>query len=262
MKNPMHLRPNRNFFLPALLAFLFLGLQVSAQQPAIGNDILYLKDGSIIKGTIMEYIVDSHVRIQTAEGKVHEFPYDQISKKRVRAAKHVEVKPRGYYNETSVGLLIGRSIWWQPAQATIQMVNGYQINRRVMTGFGVGVEWFYGNSYMPLFFEGRYNLRTKAFSPFVVANAGYNAPFLNDNNTNNWGGGAGHKGGLMGSVRVGIRNFPKKDFGYSLSFGYRFQQLRRDFMSSWHNGDVWVEHPVTELTRMNRVEMRIGILFN
>lgn len=60
-----------------LLIFLLVATQLFAQQ---WKDVLYLKNGSIVKGTITEQIPDVSYKIQTESGNVFVYPADEVIK--------------------------------------------------------------------------------------------------------------------------------------------------------------------------------------
>jgi hypothetical protein len=67
------------------LIFVFLtvmfGLSICiGQTPFQAQDILYLKNGSIIKGTIIELVLDKTVKIQTADGSIFVFTMADVEK--------------------------------------------------------------------------------------------------------------------------------------------------------------------------------------
>jgi len=62
----------------SLLAFLFLTSLVFAQTNL--QDVVYLKNGSIIRGTIIEQIPNQSIRLQTADGNVFGFQMEDIER--------------------------------------------------------------------------------------------------------------------------------------------------------------------------------------
>lgn len=47
---------------------------------AQAQDIIYLKNGSIIKGSIVEHVPNSMVKIETSDGYVHKFAIDEVDR--------------------------------------------------------------------------------------------------------------------------------------------------------------------------------------
>jgi TM2 domain-containing membrane protein YozV len=66
-------------FIAAICALsLMLGSGIMAQQNS--DDVVYLKNGSIIKGTIIEQIPGKTIKIQTQDGNIFVYGFDDIAK--------------------------------------------------------------------------------------------------------------------------------------------------------------------------------------
>lgn len=246
--------------------FIILPVLVLTFGWALGqNDVVHLNNGSVIRGTISEYIVKDHVRIKTEEGKYYEYPDSEVKKVSFDGAKLAfSLKEKGYYNVTSLGVLLGINQWGDiAAQPSLQVVQGFHFKGRMNVGIGTGLELVRYQPSLPLFGEFRYHLKKDRFSPYVAANAGYG--FILGNSRNYYFGGEyKSKGGILGGMHVGIRNFARRDLGWNFSVGYRFQQMREAYSYAIQNPltDVISMVPVTERTSMHRFEMRFGIVFN
>lgn len=62
------------------LLILFMLSLCAMLTPAQAQDVVYLRNGSVIKGTIVEHIPNQMVRIETSEGNVHEFTIDEVER--------------------------------------------------------------------------------------------------------------------------------------------------------------------------------------
>ena len=252
-------------FLILLPAFLLCSLALVRAQ---GRDVVKLKDGSVIKGDITEYFKGKHLRIRTLEGTVHQFEDSLVAKQKLKNGNRVVgVKRSGYFNSSTFGLLSGSS-YGGPA-ASFQMVNGYQFLGRFSAGIGVGLDGMRGRRVLPVFADLRAYLRNEGVSPFIVVNGGY--AFHKSSHDYDYSrfdiiGGFGPPsefgGGFLGGVRIGVRNYTSKNFGITFSAGYRFQELKREYLSTFWNGSESVYFPVTEVTKAHRMDVRFGIYFN
>lgn len=65
----------KNYF---LLLILMFSLKIYAQTNL--EEVVYLKNGSIIRGTIIEQIPNDKIKIQTKDGNVFVYKYDEILK--------------------------------------------------------------------------------------------------------------------------------------------------------------------------------------
>lgn len=235
---------------------------------AQGRDLVKLKDGSVVRGTITEHFKGDHLRILTDEGRAYEFADSLIAKQKLKNGQRVvSVKQKGYFNNTSVGLLIGHSNYRGGMGASFQTVNGYQFLGHFSAGLGVGIDGLNGYRVMPVFADVRAYLRKEALSPFVVLNGGYSFhrsrdrggyyPYTLDLTAPNEMG-----GGMMFGARVGVRNYTSTHFGITLSAGYRYQKMVSEYLSSFYNGEDYMYFPVTEETQSHRFDLRFGIYFN
>lgn len=69
----------------ALLAFAIISIgSISAQSM---QDVVYLKNGSIIRGMVIEIVSDGNVKVQTADGCVFVYPMTDVQKIQKKSKK-------------------------------------------------------------------------------------------------------------------------------------------------------------------------------
>ncbi len=243
-----------------------------------GNDIVKLRNGSVYRGTIIEKIPTQHVLFKTLDGREMTFPMDEVKSADMNGNSRVKVQvPRppvevknGYFNNTDVGLMFGLNDYGGiNTQPTLNMVNGYQFGRYSL-GAGIGYANFQYQHFMPLFLDARAYLREKEdFSPYVAVQAGYALGLTSPNYypqiyaIDFMYPGEPHKSnGFIGGVQLGIRKYTSQRFGYNFSLGSRMLKSRSEY-TTWHwNGTESIPVEVSEVARMIRSEVRIGIYFN
>jgi hypothetical protein len=237
---------------------MVLGFAASAQ-----NDVVRLKDGSMIRGTIIEYIVGDHVRIKTLEGNVYEYKADQLQTTRMGDTKTFEAKTKGYYNITGIGFTIGQGSYGPSAGVNLHTINGYQWNSHLMTGIGAGIEYLKNQAQIPLFVDARWNLLKGNFTPVVGAMAGYSLA-LGGNRYYDWYNGQQDKnyGGLTGGLKFGFRAQAGPHFAFTMDMGYRMQLWRAQVNRYFWNGIEGIYYPTIERTTMHRVTLNLGFMFN
>lgn len=229
---------------------------VSAQENR--QDAVYLENGSMVRGVIIENIPESHVKIQTVDGSIWVFESDRISRVDVvdkyKPSNPVILSPRGFYNVTDIGFLPGRNNYSGVFTVSAQTSCGYRINPNISLGAGVGLENF-EVALAPLFGEARFNLLKGSFSPFLAVKGGYALPMNNYKDANDdWM----YKGGPMFSSAIGIRNYFSSHMGMTVSLGYRYQQSSFTQYYWWFSeGDKSIVH-----NYYNRFVFRIGFLFS
>lgn len=238
-----------------LLAFNATTLVAQVQY----DDQVTLKDGSIIRGAVIEHFVGKHVKIMTLDGTTHQFPSDQVAE--VSMDGHTEVKKsfesqeRGYYHISTIGILGGEQNQTTRASFSYNMVNGYQLNKHWSFGVGTGLEYL-DHIYFPIYADARYFLNKKNFSPFISGQAGYSIPFGGVGSGDRWNE---YYGGWLWGAEFGVRSYSSEHVGFVFGLGFRRQNLRLDQTFDPWGFDIG---NVSQFHQLNRVSMRIGLLFN
>ena len=215
-----------------LLFFFLLTVMVSrlnAQEAK--NDVVYLNNGTFLRGTISELIPGKSLKIYFNGHDTLEIPMrevKEIKKEKVPEKSGFEdgVKASGYTNitEFSVGLGysegINAKLESAQKQFSISMVtmNGLTISPYIQLGLGTGLELWRNRGFIPIYFDLRANVLRHKGTPFFYANVGY-APGWMKGET-----GMG-LGGAMAGLGAGAR-FSTGKLALVVSFGYRFQQTR------------------------------------
>lgn len=222
------------------------------------QDVVYLNNGSMIRGQLIERIVDSHVKIETIDGSIWVFKMEEVKEIASIATEQVikdfEMDTKGFYNISDIGILTGRTTNYSVTSVSAQTVNGYRFNEHFAAGIGVGIESF-DVALAPLFVEGRYHLLKGKFSPFVALQAGYAVPLENyRDDTYGWT----NQGGITANANIGIRNYFTENVAIVISAGFRHQRSTSKGRDWWFaEGDILKTH-----NYYNRIVLRMGILFN
>lgn len=248
-----------------LAPLLLVSSWVSAQAPAT-PDILYLKDGSMIRGTLIESIAGSHVRFKTLEGDVRQFPMSEVDRTTIAGKNNrpaVELKGIGYSHSTNLGVMIGNNGYYTNAGLSFQTINGIRIGHHWSAGIGTGIEDFNHGAQFPIFAHGRYTPLKGIASPYVDAMFGYAIGIKREMHSDIRGYFASdvNKGGVTAGIGAGVRLMAGPRFGLTIGMGYRFQRLLRTYTSSWWDGTNFLPYDVNETTDMHRIEVRFGITF-
>jgi hypothetical protein len=248
----------KNIFL-LLITLLFASNFAKAQKT---QDVVFLENGSILRGEIQDFSDSSKVRLLTADGSIWVFDTSEVFKTTVMPAYHSkqQLNPmkNGFYNTTDFGILFGQGTYYSTQTASLNMVNGYQINPNFAVGLGIGFEG-YDVPLAPIFVEAKYFLLKKSFSPFVSLQSGYSLPLSNYILSD---GKRANKGGVMLGANIGFRKYLTDHFGLIASVGYRYQESHSSEEYYWWGweGD---NNSSTEITRYyNRFAVRFGITFN
>jgi hypothetical protein len=253
-------------------AIVFIATLAAPQQSSAQSnyeDVVYLKNGSIIRGMIIEQVPNESIKIQTKDRNVFVFKMDEVlklTKEEVQPAVQPSVsttaitneppKPKvrktsGYTNITE--MTFARSFnntestddygYSYPYESHfdhinngpcfgIQTVNGYLFNPYFSLGLGIGMQAYNELFLVPLFLDLRANFIEGKVTPFVAAEIGNSFTrhqFFGV--TTNYQ----DEGGFMGSVAGGVKFFPAPRMALNFSIGFSYQELNVENSYSLYN---------------------------
>jgi len=217
------------------------------------QDVVYLKNGSIIRGVITEFIPEKSVKIETEGKSIFVFEMtevEKITREEAPCKSHLcpaNIKTKGFFNETEFRLLVGsgndsskfNTAW------SLQNMSGYQVNRYLKIGGGAGVDHYneYSHTFIPLFGRISGDMVNYRITPVYFADAGYGFLIEKDEYTN----GAeerGSKGGLMIHAGFGLKFYTASKVSASLLAGFKLQRSQRDYVYSWNESYIYHEDRV------------------
>ncbi len=237
--------------------FSCVTLSASIAQTVV-SDVVTLKNGWILRGTLLPARPDSSVVIDTRDGNRFVF-----SRAEVQTVGRDTPRTKGYGLYVELGPLAARNTTAQAvttAAITFHIINGFRFSRGFYAGFGTGVDLYATQTFVPLFASVRGDLsggsRQSSLArpglarpgpiPFYFLDGGYGL-----NATVNNTPGLRYIGGAYTSAGLGIR-FPfSRNSSFLLSGGYYLQQSI-------------IEQPdgrTRESADFNRVAIRAGFTF-
>jgi hypothetical protein len=223
----------RQFLITILL--IILSLQISAQKT---KDALYLKNGSIIYGKLLE-IEENQYKMQTSDGSILIYPFSDVDKYVQETPVFTGRKTTGPGFALEGGFLLGAQITEYVAPFSFNLMGSYTFNTKNIVSLGSGVE-FIGVPFTPMFVEYKYILRDNRTTPFF---------FLR-------GGGLLHLSGNDGDANP--YNSYEKDFEPYLSFAYRY--CRTSYaLGTYINGNYDYDYHYEN--NYNRLEIKFGFRF-
>jgi len=162
------------------------------------DDVVYLKNGSIIRGIIIEQVFNEKIKIKTHEGNIFVYMADEIEKFAKEESSYNKSannwklsqseefnKPKGYLGLLEFGGGIGFGTWGAN-RISLTMINGYRAVPQFAIGVGIGLQLLFYEYYdgylkkiteatLPIFLHLRSDFLARRVSPFIVFNIGYNA---------------------------------------------------------------------------------------
>lgn len=240
------------------LAFLIIlliitGFQLYAQW---SKDVLHLKNGSVINGTLME-ITENQYKIRTSDGSIFVFASEEVDKyvKDVHAFDGRKKRGIGFALES--GFLIGSQHSQYVLPFSFNCIANVTSNTKNIFGLGSGVE-FIGQTYTPLFVEYKHLLFDLKTTPFVFLRGGGLMHIAKDDETTNSNypqndNQTKYKGGISLAIGTGI-SWVKEYSETYLSFAYRYARTSYTEEDNLHRN-------ITYKNFFNRLEIKFGFKF-
>lgn len=185
-----------------ILIAIFISAQVVAQHR---DEVVYLKNGSEIRGTVIQYKPGEKIRIQTRDGSLFVYQMDEVDhlSKNIRPRSSTSLLGRGYRGFADAGFTI-------PIGIDFTTTHGYQIDKHFFVGAGVGcsIQSF------PVFAAARYDILDRHVTPALEVR---------------WGRSFGNRKSpyfsLTGAVRIRLGSWG----GLNISCGYLHHAAWIDF---------------------------------
>jgi hypothetical protein len=238
------------FFLAT--ALLLLILPVSGQKL---KDAIYLKNGSIIYGKLLEVSGDKY-KIQSSDGSIFIFPADEVEKYTRESPGIASRKANGFGFEVEAGVLMGSKESKLDAPFSFCLALDYTYETKNVFGLGSGVE-FLNSTFTPLFLEYKHIFTDSKTTPFIFLRGG---GLFHPGNSDEGEGYPYYQnyfkdfsGGPMFGIGLGISWAKEYNENY-ISFAYRYTQ------TSYKQTDYnYVTY--TYKNYYNRLEVKFGFKF-
>jgi len=238
------------------LVLLFLVTGQIAMAQTNRQDAVYLRNGSIIRGKVLENVVGQYTRIETVGRNVLVIQERDVERvvmdEPIPPKDRTDPKPYGYSALADLGFMGG-----EQNTMSLMLINGYQFRNRLMVGGGFGIEKF-GEQVMPVFGDVRYNFIKGGITPFVYMQAGYSYPLGKSANVN----ATEVKGGAMLNPGIGLRmNFTTHN-ALVFSLGWRYQEIRSHYTYYYGWGGPQYDNGYDRTDIYRRIAIRVGFIFN
>ena len=256
------------------LLILVVSLQMGAAQILYFTDSLQLQDGSWRTGRVNHFTQGGKVTLENVRGFVQSYRMKDIRQLMVhlpdnqqekaikskdrpgkeRCEKPYAFREHGFYGITYAGTIngIGYNSEMQIG-LSLQQVTGFQWNRMLGAGIGVGVENFsVGNAngplVLPVYAEARGYFLQKNTTPL---NVGYGFAFKDEDQRI-----LKAQGGWLVHPAIGFRMGARDGVNFLFDVGYKFQHLTltRDFTQG--SRDYQVQNLLYK-----RFSVRLGLIF-
>jgi len=237
------------------LLFLFLCFACwSTAQNDTRQSILYLKDGSVIYGKLIDqatlFIIWELVggdQIKVQQERIHSF--EKIPAEVEIFQEGHQREKSGYYGIVNIGGLFSKSdrTWINETNsATVNVSVGYRFHPWLAVGVGTGFD-NYNVHMVPVFAEIRGDMKKSAITPYYQLALGYG---LVSEKSNEFGD-LPFSGGWLAHPALGMKFYTRSRTAWLFEFGYRFQRVNRNYTDN-RKPQRWT---------LRRAAVRIGFEF-
>lgn len=218
-----------------LILFVFTTTLVFAQSNY--QDVVYLKNGSIIRGIIIEQVPNKSIKIETLDRNIFVYQIDEIEKftkepyqGKSGSSLYNTGLQSGYIGIVQLGYQIGVGDYGMD-RLKLNIINGYQLNPYFSLGIGTGLRYYFDAEavLIPFFADFRANFINKKVSPYLSLGMGYSFDA-----TYNF------KGiGFLLNPAVGVSFKVSGKSAVNIGLGYEMQKIK--FYEPW-SGYTYVEN--------------------
>jgi hypothetical protein len=218
------------------------------------TDVIYLKNGSIVKGKIIQIRPGDNVKFETSDGSIWVFDYADLLK-----FDNTDVLQYGNQEADSIknrfliadmGFLAGSTDNDMKAPLSILAVFDVPIINRLYAGIGSGLE-FFQMTYVPVIAEIRY--KRKMIGPAIYFQAGYTMPIKNEGILDN--SKYHFEPGILINPGISYTFGFSQGTAFTVSLGYRYQKTSAKQLERFYNDDY------RRVDKLNRMSLRLGFTF-
>jgi hypothetical protein len=240
-------------YLLALIMLIIILFPLSAQKT---KDVLYLKNGSIIYGKLME-ATDSLYKIKTSDGSLFIYSFPEVDKLIVETPMFDGRKKSGLGFALEAGLLAGAQNSDYDAPFSFNFLANVTGMTKDIFGLGSGVE-FLGQPFMPVFLEYKHLLSDRKTTPFLFIRGGRLFHMNGDQENTDpyypqYDNQKSYKGGGSFTIGTGISWANEYNETY-LSFAYRN-------VHTSYSQKNYQSQTATYKNSFNRLEIKFGFRF-
>jgi hypothetical protein len=240
-----------------VLSFLLLSAVAFAQTPM--EDVVYLKNGSVIRGIITEQKIGESLKIKLLGGSIFVFQQNEIDSVKKEAViataapnskKEYFRKDKGYRSITELGIICGfgsnntQQYYYgsNTAQSdfgvSLHTINGYQFSRWLFVGGGVGIDRFitYKQTFSPFYLRVASEFLKKRATPYIYADLGYAHmwKFKSDEYTT-----YNNQGGIYHGAGGGVRIYTQGRASVMMGVGYRRNTSETTWQYAYEGSPVY-----------------------
>jgi hypothetical protein len=235
------------------IMLIFIVIPVVAQR---NKDVLYLKNGSMIYGKLME-VTDNQYKIRSSDGSIFIYSSQEVDKFVNENVIYDGRKKNGLGFALEAGFLVGAQTSDYKAPFSFNILGNFTGNTKNIFSLGSGVEYL-GQPYTPLFLEYKFLFTDRKRTPFMFFRGGKLLYLREDSNTESttyptYLNEKSYSGGATFTIGTGISWDQEGNQTY-LSFAYR--NAHTSYSQKNYYG-----YKETFKNAYNRLEVKFGFMF-
>jgi len=157
------------------LLLLFIGSIATSNAQNV-QEVVYLKNGSVVRGVVIEQVPGISLKVQTSDGSIFAYQMSEVEKitKETAKSNYSFNRTQGYKGFIDLGYTIGAGDWGVD-RIELTTSHGYQFNPYLYIGAGVSANYYYDAELfgLPFFAHARANLINNSISPYIDFKIGY-----------------------------------------------------------------------------------------
>ena len=157
------------------LLLLFIGSIATSNAQNV-QEVVYLKNGSVVRGVVIEQVPGISLKVQTSDGSIFAYQMSEVEKitKETAKSNFSFNRTQGYKGFIDLGYTIGAGDWGVD-RIELTTSHGYQFNPYLYIGAGVSANYYYDAELfgLPFFAHARANLINNSISPYIDFKIGY-----------------------------------------------------------------------------------------
>jgi len=238
-----------------LLLIIFSAVIFSVKiQAQSREDVVYLYNGSILKGKITENIPGVKTSIEIVGHNLIVIPDTAVKMILINQ----KIAPHEYGNLASPVEMAATVNFYGGTKnsGAFTFITSYHFPFRLSVGAGLGIEWF-DHQQIPFMADFTYCVLKGPWSPYIYARTGYAVPLSKKDDaiySDNYGG-------ILAGAGAGMRfNFSQRN-ALTFSIGYRYQKTRT-VTGSYPWTSAYPTYETIRYDEYNRLIFSFGFLFN
>jgi len=222
-----------------------------AKAQITNEDVLYLKNGAVIRGSIKRQYHNQKLKIKQSDGSITTYNADSIAKRTITINDSIYNIPIIDTNKSfqsgikgTLEFNYGKGLGKYKEDASIgaAFIIDYQFDQIYYVGAGIGIDAYSQVTFIPIFVDLRMNLSTSTkLTAFCAVEAGYSL------------GSGYNKGGIIFNPSIGMKYYLSPTSSVNISLGFKAQENQ-----IYYGNLIYIPN---EIQYGNFINLKLGVTF-